>query len=286
MTIDLESLLARRREAQHHHYDETKVQLYALGVGLGMDPLDERQLDFVLEDRLKVLPSFATVAVWDIGFKLDLGIDWSKLIHASQRMRMYGTLPPSGEVIADTRFKAAFDKPARNATLLVDETAISDSATGERIAEIEHVSLARDFRVQGAPEGSPDRLAAPPARDPDKIVSVTTSPQVTLIYRLLGGRSRIHSHPREARSQGFNGPIMHGLSTWGHICHLVIKEACGYDPARLESFATDFKAPVYPGETLETRLWFESEAVFFETLAAERDILVLANGNATVREAV
>ena len=63
-----------------------------------MQPLDEQQLDFVLEDRLKVLPSFATVAVWDIDFKLELGIDWSKLIHASQRMRMFGSLPTSGQI--------------------------------------------------------------------------------------------------------------------------------------------------------------------------------------------
>ena len=247
-----------------------------------MQPLDEHQLDFVLEDRLKVLPSFATVAVWDIEFKLELGIDWSKLIHASQRMRMFATLPPAGELIADSRFIAAFDKPARNATLLIDETVISDAATGKKIAEIEHVSLARDFRVEGAPEGSPERLPTPPQREPDEIVSLTTSPQVALIYRLLGGRSRIHSHPEDARSQGFDGPIMHGLSTWGHMCHLVIKQACGYDPARLTSFAADFKSPVYPGERLETRMWFEAEEIFFETLAADRGVVVLGGGYATI----
>ncbi|MEJ0024110.1 MAG: hypothetical protein WDN76_12340 [Alphaproteobacteria bacterium] len=34
--------------------------LYALGVGMGADPLDAAELTFVYERNLKVLPSFAT----------------------------------------------------------------------------------------------------------------------------------------------------------------------------------------------------------------------------------
>jgi len=35
--------------------------LYALGLGCGADPLDESQLQFVYEGRLKALPSMAVV---------------------------------------------------------------------------------------------------------------------------------------------------------------------------------------------------------------------------------
>ena len=280
--ITYDELMARRRVSQRHSYNAEMAQLYALGVGMGMDPRDERQIDFVLEDRMKVLPSFASVAVWDIEFKLELGVEWSKLIHASQRMQSFAPLPPSAELIADSRFVAAFDKPAINATLLISEVAVSDATSGERLAVMEHVSLARDFRVVGAPEGSPKPMSPPPTREPDGEVHLRTSPQVALIYRLLGGRSRIHSHPGDARAQGFDGPIMHGLSTWGHACHVILAEACDYDPARLTAFSADFKAPVYPGETLTLRLWHEGQAVYFEAIAAERGVLVLSNGNAMI----
>ena len=37
------------------------TMLYALGVGLGADPLDERQLRFVYEKNLVALPTMAVV---------------------------------------------------------------------------------------------------------------------------------------------------------------------------------------------------------------------------------
>ena len=35
--------------------------LYALGLGLGQDPMDENELAFVYEKNLKVLPTFPVV---------------------------------------------------------------------------------------------------------------------------------------------------------------------------------------------------------------------------------
>ena len=66
--------------------------LYALGLGLGQDPMNEDELAFVYEKNLKVLPTFALV----LGYRgfwlrdLDTGIDWVKVVqrraglHAAQ----------------------------------------------------------------------------------------------------------------------------------------------------------------------------------------------------------
>ena len=54
------------------------MMLYALGVGLGHDPTDRAQLDFVYEKNLKALPTFAGLLGYP-GFwvrDLDTGIDW------------------------------------------------------------------------------------------------------------------------------------------------------------------------------------------------------------------
>ena len=66
MAHTYQDLLDHKSLGKPHRYDRQRVILYALGIGMGMDPLDERQLRFVLEDGLLVFPTFATVATWDI----------------------------------------------------------------------------------------------------------------------------------------------------------------------------------------------------------------------------
>ena len=275
-------VLAHQSLAQVHDYDCARVQLYSVGIGLGWDHENARQLAFMRDESPLVMPSFATVAAWNIDFTLALGVDWSKLLHASQRMTMYAPLPSAATLKADYRIKEVFDKPSRNATLIVTSTELRDAQSNELLAQLEGISLARDFRINGAPQGSPQRLPRAPDRAPDAIVDAPTSPQVALIYRLLGGRSQIHFDPTVARQQGFDGPIMHGLSTWGHICHVVLAQSCDYDVGAMRSFAADFSAPVYPGETLRTRLWYGEKCVWFVTRAVQRDVTVLSNGYATL----
>jgi acyl dehydratase len=283
-SISYEGLLEHRRPEQQRSYDVAKVQLYGVGVGLGLDPLDPQHLQYLRDDNPKVLPAFAAVAAFDVEFKLELGVDWSKLIHASQRLRINQPLPPQADFAMRSRIHSAFDKPSIDATLLVARTEML--LGGEVIAELEGISLARDFRVRGAPSGSPEALPVAPERKPDTSVLTPTSAQVAFVYRLLGGRSLIHCDPEAAKTQGFERPIMHGLSTWGHACHAVVRGACDGDPDRLRAFAANFTAPVYPGETLRTDIWVDGDAIRFTTCAQERDVVVLGNGSAELASAV
>jgi len=61
MAIDYDKLLALKIADVEHSYTDKDTMLYALGVGLGHDPLDLKQLDFVYEKNLKPLPTFAAV---------------------------------------------------------------------------------------------------------------------------------------------------------------------------------------------------------------------------------
>lgn len=285
MAHTYQDLLDHKSLGKPHRYDRQRVILYALGIGMGMDPLDERQLRFVLEDKLLVFPTFATVATWDIDFLLELGIGWSKLIHLAQSVELHGTFPVEARLLADSRILDAVDKPRQNATVLTSETLIREAGGDRTLARLVMTSLARDFRVVGAPEGGARARVARPDRKPDHVVALQTSPQVALIYRLLGGGAKIHSTPADARAQGFDGPIMHGLSTWGHVCHVLLRAAGGYDVGRLKRFSAGFAAPVYPGEELTTHLWVDGNDVFFETRVAARDTLVLSDGHAVLAPA-
>ena len=62
MPIDYDDMMQSGATGLAASYDEKDVMLYALGVGFGRDPLDEKELPFVYENNgLKVVPTFASV---------------------------------------------------------------------------------------------------------------------------------------------------------------------------------------------------------------------------------
>ncbi len=61
MAIDYDKLLALKIPDVEQSYGAKDTMLYALGVGLGHDPMNEDELAFVYEKNLKVLPTFALV---------------------------------------------------------------------------------------------------------------------------------------------------------------------------------------------------------------------------------
>ncbi|MGY2932986.1 hypothetical protein ACVWZ6_002588 [Bradyrhizobium sp. GM6.1] len=67
MAINYEQLMAMKKLGQKYSYSDRDVLLYALAIGMGADPLDEKELAFVNEAAvtprpLKVVPTFASVA--------------------------------------------------------------------------------------------------------------------------------------------------------------------------------------------------------------------------------
>src|SRR5438105_15493339 len=82
MSIVYDKLLALKIPDVEQSYGPKDCMLYALGVGLGLDPLDEDQLAFVYETKLKVLPTMAAVIGYPgLGVKeRDTGIDWVKAV--------------------------------------------------------------------------------------------------------------------------------------------------------------------------------------------------------------
>ena len=111
-----------------------------------------------------------------------------------------------------------------------------------------------------------------------------TRPEIALIYRLSGDYNPLHSDPAIARAAGYPRPILHGLATFGISGHAVLKDYCGYDPARMVSIAGRFSAPVFPGETIRTEMWRDGDVVSFRARVAERDVVAINNGRVELRE--
>lgn len=282
MKLSHAELLALELPEKRFHYDERDCMLYAVGVGLGADPLDRGQLDFVYEKNLKAMPSLATVIAWDDSWMEKVGLDLSKTLHGEMRLKLERPLPTAGEVISKVRIRGAWDKGPDKGAILLVETAIAEAGGAGSICTMESVAFARGDGGFGGPDGGPEPLPKVPERAPETTETTPTLRQAALIYRLSGDRNPLHCDPDFAAQGGFPEPILHGLCTWGHACHAVLRACCGYRPERIQSFAARFTAPVYPGETLRTEIWREAGRVQFRTFAAERDLMVLDRGVAEV----
>lgn len=284
MTIVYDKLLALDIPQVVQTYTEKDAILYALGLGLGHDPLNGDELPFVYEKSIKLLPTFAVVLGWP-GFwarDLDSGIDWVKLVAGEQGLVLHRPLAPRGTVVGKTRVTEIIDKGPGKGTLVYSERVVIDQSTGERIATATHTTFCRGDGGFGGPLRESPPVHAIPERAPDAVCDLPTRPETALIYRLSGDPNPLHVDPAVAKAAGFPRPILHGLATFGIAGHAILKSLCGYDPARLSRIAGRFSAPVFPGETIRTELWRDGTVVSFRARVLERDVIALNNGRAEI----
>ncbi|MEA2904409.1 MAG: hypothetical protein QOI12_1796 [Alphaproteobacteria bacterium] len=285
MAILYEKLLALKIPEVEQSYGPKDCMLYALGVGLGLDPLDEEQLAFVYENNLKVLPTMAVV----LGYpglwmkELDTGIDWVKMVAGEYDLRLHQPLEPQGIVRGCTRVVEIVDKGAGKGAILYAERAIDDVATGARIATIMQTTVCRGDGGFGGPPRAQRPVHAIPDRAPDLACDLPTRPEMALVYRLSGDPNPLHADPAVAKAAGFPRPILHGLGTFGVAGHAILRTLARYDPARLTAIAGRFSAPVFPGETIRTEIWRDGGVVSFRARVLERDVVAINNGRAEIR---
>lgn len=281
MAIDPERLRSFPIPETRQRLTKRDTILYALSIGLGQDPLDERQLDFVHEARLRAFPSLAVVLGYP-GFwlrNLDTGVDWKRLVHGEQAVTWHAMLPVEGEVIGRTRVTGLVDRGEGRGALLYSAREVIDAATGRLLATLDQTTV---LRGDGGFAGRSDPVRAPhpmPERDPDDAVELPTRSEQALLYRLNGDDNPLHADPAAARAAGFDRPILHGLCTLGVVVHALMRRVCGYDTARPRHLALRFSAPVFPGEAIRTEIWDEGGGAYaFRARVASRDAVVVSNG--------
>lgn len=278
MTIDMKVLEAARIRDMKFAYTERDAMLYALSVGMGTDPVDTAELPFVYEGAtLRAVPTMAVVLA-STGIIRKTGADFTKILHAKQRLVLHRPLPVSGELLADSRVAEVYDKGAGKGAVLVLETSARSAKDDQPLFTFLMTILARGDGGFGGPQGSGPPPHTIPYRPPDASDVYQTRPDAALLYRLNADRNPLHADPAIAAKAGFERPILHGLATYGIACRAVLKTACGYDSSRVRSFDARFSAPVYPGDEVVTDIWIEGASVLFRARVPARDAVVLNNG--------
>jgi 3-hydroxyacyl-CoA dehydrogenase/3a,7a,12a-trihydroxy-5b-cholest-24-enoyl-CoA hydratase len=275
MAIDL-SLVGQKLPPTTFEYTDRDVMLYALGVGAGTD-----ELQYVFERGLKVIPTFGVVPAFPaLASLVSVGkINPVMLLHGEQRIEVKKPFPTAAKVTTVATVKAIYDK-GRGA-LVVTDAETKDEA-GEVICVNTFGAFIRGEGGFGGDRGPSGPKNVPPERAPDEVVEMQTLPQQAAIYRLSGDRNPLHIDPNFAKMAGYDKPILHGLCSFGHVARAVIQKYCGGDSDRLKVLDVRFSGVVFPGDTIITEMWKESDSQIILQAKTQRGEVVLSNAAATV----
>ena len=283
MPVTYDQLMALREIDTPHAYTERDSLLYAVSIGMGRDPLNEAELDYLYEKRaLKVVPSQAIVVsrqrlTWNVG------LDVEKFLQGENRLQLFRPMPPQAQLLASSRILEVYDKGPKGC-LLELETVTRLADTGEALFRLESIIFARgDVGVGGLKRKAPEPHPMP-TRAPDIVRRAQTRPDQALLYRLNGDRNLVHIDPRVAREAGFPRPILHGACTYAIAGREVLAAVCNYDHQLIEHLDVRYTAVVLPGETVETQIWVDGPVVSFRSRVPERDVVVIDHGRCVLRQ--
>ena len=286
MGLNYEQVMGFRPGKLDASYARRDCIIYALGIGIGMDPTDENQLRFVYEPNLTAFPTMAAVLGWP-GRMNDpaFGIDERMVVAAELSVVLHRPLAPEATLAATARIREVIDRgPGHHAILLGTRDLIAPDGTV--VATVDSAALARNHGGFGGPVTEAPKPHQVPSTAPAIVCDLPTPPNLALIYRLTGDENPLHADPARAKAAGFARPILHGAATFGIAAHAIMRQY-GYEVDRLASIGARFVRPVFPGETLRTEMWPqrapEGTRISFQCRAAGRDEVVVSNGLATLR---
>ena len=212
---------------------------------------------------------------------MDTGVDWVKIVHAQHELIIHQTLQPSGDIIGEQEIVDVIDRGEGRGAMIIWQRRIVDAASREKICTINQYMLARGDGGFGGPEKSVPAAPKVPERTPDHSVTVSTTEQMALLYRLNGDWNPLHADPDVASNAGFEKPILHGLASWGLGATAVLDTMLDFDVSKVKSVLGRFTAPVYPGETFVVDMWRADNGIQFCVTAKERNVVALNNGLVT-----
>lgn len=263
-------------------YDWKTLAAYTLGIGAKRD-----ELDYLYEgakNGMKVYPTFGVVPAYDaiVDMLGKSGANMAMVVHGGQTVRALRPIPARGTLTTTGTLKGIYDLK-KFAQVILDTS--TSGADGEPLFETTWSIIVRGaggFSGPRPPESQdPD---VPKDRAPDWTFEEATTPEQALLYRISGDVNPLHADPEFAAMVGFpQGPILHGLCTYGFVARAIIKNAAGGDATRLRSFSAQFRKPVWPGDTIVTQGYTLSEGkVVVVASVKERSEAVLTNAWAQI----
>ncbi|CAG8473564.1 7954_t:CDS:2 [Ambispora leptoticha] len=299
--IDISKVIGYEYPPQKISYNRRDVILHALGIGIGPE-----ELKFVYE----LDPNFAVFPTYPLGLSLkgdsnDVNsfaervalsasipgfppANSKKIVNGQQSLEiLHHPLPLEGNFEMRSKIVGVYDK-GKGMVLVDKHSTLIDPKTNIVYAKLENQSFMFGLgSFDGPKQEKGPRFVPPKDKNPDAIDVLKTETNQALLFRLSGDYNTLHADPTVGQSIGFNGAILHGIATMSFAVRSILKHFAENDPTRFKSVTGRFSNPVYPGETLETRIWKIKEdkstiLVVFETVLKERNKVAISNGAAVL----
>ncbi len=293
MPITLEEvnqIVGQESEEAPGGYTDRDSLLYAVAVGMGRDPLDAKELEYVCETvGSRVLPTASTVITRTKkpGGGGGLGavmakMNFALMLHGEQRLQIHQVIPAAAETLVSNKTTGVYDKGEGRGALVTSETLVKLS-DGSPLFTLGSTLF---FRGDGGFGGKADGAPVPhvlPEREPDAVCEMPGRVDQAMVYALCGDRNPLHRDPEFAKKAGFDVPILHGLCSYGIACHAVVKTMLDYDQTQMTGFDVRFSSPVFPGETQVVEMWKDDKVISFRVRLKERNVVSINNGKCTIR---
>jgi len=282
--LNYEKIMAYRPADIQVSYGERECIIYALGIGIGMDPLDAGELKFVYERAgLQAFPTMAVVLGWP-GRMTDpaFGIDERLVVAGDLKVTLHRPLPAQAKLVSRPRVKEIIDKGPGNAAIIQNTRELLGE-DGKPVATVDSSTFARKHGGFGGRMSDTPVPHTVPQTAPELICDLATPPNLALLYRLNGDENPLHADPQRAKAAGFDRPILHGAASFGVAARAILRTYADDQPERLQTIEARFSRPVFPGDTIRTEMWRQGERVSFQCRVVSRNDVVLSNGLATLR---
>ena len=285
--IDVDAALGAKYPEVVSSYHEIDLARYALGVGAASDTSEEQDLQLVYEGASGGMKALATYSVMPgvnafLGLAkegvtaagLNYGLD--RVLHGEQYVELVRPLPLKATLTTKSVVKDIWDK-GKGALVVIGGDSYDED--GDLLIKSEMTMFVRGAGGWGGDRGPSAEVNLPPDRAPDVVAEDAIPANQALLYRLSGDWNPLHADPDMARAFGFEKPILHGLCTFGYAGRRVLEKfAPQGDPDFFKSIKVRFADNVYPGDTLVTEMWKESDQrIVFQCKVKERDAVVISN---------
>jgi acyl dehydratase len=230
-------------------------------------------------------PVFAVLPMWEAAGHASRSVASEDIrptiVHYEQDLMLHRPLVAGMRVVSVATPVALLGRP--NGTTLVTRT--ETRAEGGELVNEQYVTTF--FRGVESPESVGERA-------PDHRLDIAGAPIAEVTYRVAedqtvryaeasGDHFAIHLDDEFARSVGLPGRIVHGLCTMAFTGRAVLEAAGIDDPSRIARLAVRFSAPLFPGDTVTTRIWSLGEGEYGFEAVSGQGATVVKDGRAELR---